>query len=83
MIAARPLESDVSRAPAVSRAPWMTGVSRRCRAIYTVRLRRAVYVLHVFQKKSKRGGEVPKADRALIASRLRRAEQIDREGSST
>lgn len=50
------------------------------RAIYTVRLQHAVYVLHVFQKKSKRGGELPKADRALIESRLRRAEQIDREG---
>jgi phage-related protein len=51
------------------------------RAIYTVRLRRAVYVLHVFQKKSKRGGELPRADRALIESRLRRAEEVDREGA--
>ena len=52
------------------------------RAIYTVRLQHAVYVLHVFQKKSKRGRELPKSDRALIESRLRRAEQIDREGSA-
>ena len=51
------------------------------RAIYTIRLRRAVYVLHVFQKKSKRGGELPRTDRALIESRLRRAAQIDDEGS--
>ena len=50
------------------------------RAVYTVRLRQAVYVLHVFQKKSKRGSELPRADRALIEARLRRAEQIDREG---
>jgi phage-related protein len=50
------------------------------RAVYTVRLQHAVYVLHVFQKKSKRGRELPKADRALIEARLRRAEQIDREG---
>ena len=50
------------------------------RAIYTVRLRNAVYVLHLFQKKSKHGRELPRADRALIESRLRRAEQIDREG---
>jgi phage-related protein len=50
------------------------------RAVYTVRLRHAVYVLHVFQKKSKRGRGLPKADRALIEARLRRAEQIDREG---
>jgi len=53
------------------------------RAVYTVRLRQAVYVPHVFRKKSKRGGEVPRADRVLIESRLRRAEQVDREGSST
>ena len=52
------------------------------RAVYTVRLQQAVYVLHVFQKKSKRGRELPKSDRALIESRLRRAEQIDREGSA-
>lgn len=52
------------------------------RAVYSVRLRHAVYVLHVFQKKSKRGRELPKSDRALIESRLRRAEQIDREGSA-
>ena len=52
------------------------------RAVYTVRLQHAVYVLHVFQKKSKRGRELPKSDRALIESRLRRAEQIDREGSA-
>src|SRR5688572_4573815 len=52
------------------------------RAVYTVRLQHAVYVLHVFQKKSKRGKELPRADRALIEARLRRAEQIDREGRS-
>ncbi len=51
------------------------------RAVYTVRLQHAVYVLHVFQKKSKRGRELPRADRALIESRLRRAEQVDREGN--
>ena len=53
------------------------------RAVYTVRLRHAVYVLHVFQKKSKRGRALPRADRALIESRLRGAEQVDREGSAT
>lgn len=31
------------------------------RAIYTVRFRGAVYVLHVFMKKSKRGITTPKA----------------------
>jgi phage-related protein len=53
------------------------------RAVYTIRLRQAVYVLHVFQKKSKRGGELPKPDRKLIEQRLRRAREIDQEGSKT
>jgi phage-related protein len=48
----------------------------------SARLRHAVYVLHVFQKKSKHGRELPRPDRALIESRLRRAEQVDREGSA-
>jgi phage-related protein len=43
------------------------------RAIYTVRFANAVYVLHVFQKKSKRGTATPKADIDLIKSRLRDA----------
>ncbi len=49
------------------------------RAIYTVRLVHAVYVLHVFHKKSKRGIATPKADIDLIHQRLKKAEQIDRE----
>ncbi len=35
---------------------------------------RFVYVLHCFQKKSKRRVETPQADLALIRSRLRMAE---------
>jgi phage-related protein len=35
---------------------------------------RAVYVLHVFQKKSKKGIATPKRDLALIDERLKRAE---------
>lgn len=46
------------------------------RCIYTVRIAGAVYVLHVFQKKSKTGRETPRADKALIMQRLRDAEQI-------
>jgi phage-related protein len=46
------------------------------RAVYTVRLAGTVYVLHAFQKKSKSGRETPKADMALIESRLREAERI-------
>jgi phage-related protein len=45
------------------------------RAVYTVRLAGAVYVLHAFQKKSKKGIATPKADIDLVKARLRRAEE--------
>ncbi len=45
------------------------------RAVYTVRLGGRVYVLHVFQKKSKRGVETPKAEMDLVNARLRRARE--------
>ncbi len=45
------------------------------RAVYTVRFGDVVYVLHVFQKKSKRGIATPKKDLDLIRKRLKRAEQ--------
>lgn len=45
------------------------------RAVYTVRFAEAVYVLHVFQKKSKKGGETPKHEVDLIKQRLRDAEE--------
>jgi phage-related protein len=48
------------------------------RAVYTVRIAAAVYVLHVFQKKAKRGRATPKAEMKLIEQRLREAEQIVR-----
>src|SRR5271169_3779795 len=41
------------------------------RAVYTVRFARAIYVLHAFQKKSKRGAATPKADLELIEKRLK------------
>ena len=44
------------------------------RAVYTVRFADAVYVLHVFKKKSKRGMKTPKSDIDLIRRRLRDAE---------
>ena len=44
------------------------------RAVYTVRFREAVYVLHAFKKKSKRGIQTPKQDLELIKSRLKDAE---------
>ena len=49
------------------------------RAVYTVRFRGAVYVLHVFQKKSKRGIATPKSEIDLIRRRLRAAEKHYRE----
>lgn len=45
------------------------------RAVYTVRFEKAVYVLHAFQKKSKRGVATPKADLDLIERRLKRAKE--------
>jgi len=45
------------------------------RAVYTVRYPEAVYVLHVFQKKSKRGVATVKKDIGLIRQRLNEAER--------
>ncbi len=44
------------------------------RAVYTVKFDEAVFVLHCFQKKSKRGIATPKADMDLIQARLKVAE---------
>ena len=41
------------------------------RAVYTVRYANAVYVLHAFQKKSKKGIATPKAELDLIEKRLK------------
>jgi phage-related protein len=51
------------------------------RAVYTVRLASAVYVLHCFQKKSPRGGQVPRLNRELMERRLRDATRIEKEGA--
>jgi len=45
------------------------------RAVYTVRLGAAVYVLHAFQKKSPSGIKTAKRDIELIAQRFRLARQ--------
>jgi len=45
------------------------------RATYTVKFSELIYVLHVFQKKSKKGIATPKADVDLIKRRLILAEQ--------
>jgi phage-related protein len=49
------------------------------RAVYTVRFTCGIFVLHVFQKKAKRGIATPKADLDLIHARLKAAEQAARE----
>ena len=49
------------------------------RAVYTVRFRGFVYVLHAFQKKSKSGIATPKKDIDLIQQRLAAAERDYRE----
>ena len=46
------------------------------RAVYTVKMGRSLYVLHAFQKKSKRGIATPKRDIDLIKRRLRRAKEL-------
>jgi phage-related protein len=46
------------------------------RAVYTVELEGCVYVLHCFQKKSKKGAETPKPDLDLIETRLKTARAI-------
>jgi phage-related protein len=46
------------------------------RAIYTVELEGTLYVLHCFQKKSKKGSETPRADLDLIEARLKAARAL-------
>jgi phage-related protein len=46
------------------------------RGIYTVRFREKVYVLHVFQKKSKKGAETPGTEIELVRQRLKRAAEL-------
>ena len=45
------------------------------RAVYTVRFREIVYVLHAFQKKSPTGVRTARTDIALIVRRLKVAQQ--------
>lgn len=44
------------------------------RCVYTVRFSDVVYVLHAFQKKSRRGIETPQSEMDLVKSRLKLAE---------
>ncbi len=46
------------------------------RAVYTTKIGSAIYVLHAFQKKSKRGIETPKKEINLIKRRLKIAQDL-------
>ena len=49
------------------------------RAVYAIKFKEAVFVLHVFQKKSKHGIATPKPDLDIIRERLKVAEQLVKE----
>jgi len=49
------------------------------RAVYTVRFADRVYVLHVFQKKSKKRIATPQSEIDLVRRRLTRAAELDQE----
>ena len=50
------------------------------RAVYTVKFEGVIYVLHAFQKKSKKGMKTPQLDADLILRRLKQAESLHRTG---
>ena len=45
------------------------------RAVYTVRFKRAVYVLNAFQKKARKGIATPRQEIDLVKRRLKAAQQ--------
>jgi len=49
------------------------------RAVYTVKFDEAVFVLHCFKKKSKRGIATPKEDMDIVRARLKLAEALAKE----
>jgi phage-related protein len=49
------------------------------RAVYTVRFASVIYVLHAFQKKSRKGIETPKHEIEVVKARLKVAEAHYRE----
>lgn len=52
------------------------------RAVYTVRFKNAVYVLHCFQKKSHKGISTPKHEMDIVEARLKLA-KAHSEGTGT
>jgi len=53
------------------------------RDVYTVKLAGAVYVLHAFQKKSKKGIKTPQHELELVRKRLKIAEELHAEWRAT
>lgn len=49
------------------------------RAVYAIKLGQNIYVLHVFQKKSRRGIAIPKQDMEMIRIRLQEAGRMAEE----
>lgn len=52
------------------------------RAVYTVQFADVIYVLHAFQKKSKRGIATPQKELDLIRRRLAEAQRLHRQRSN-
>lgn len=50
------------------------------RTVYTVQLRDAIYVLHAFKKKSKKGSATPQLEIERIRRRLRAAQEQSAQG---
>lgn len=48
------------------------------RAVYTVRFKEKIYVLHAFQKKSKTGIKTPQRDIDLITARYKQIEAMEK-----
>jgi phage-related protein len=71
---ARPLKGFGGAGVIEIRAAFRTDAYR---AVYTVQLGEALYVLHAFQKKSTRGTATPRREIELIEARLRQAAEID------
>lgn len=55
------------------------GIGSTYRAVYTIKFEEAVFVLHCFQKKSKRGIVTPKEDIGIIRTRLKKAAVLAKE----
>jgi phage-related protein len=52
------------------------------RAVYTVKFKGVIYVLHAFQKKSKKGIKTPRAEIDKVKARLRDAQALHEERNS-